>query len=381
MFTYQKTNRYFAQIARGLEQYGAEELREIGCSDVKPMFMGIYFNADLATLYRANYMSRLCTKILAPLLTFDCHSTKYLYKTARKIEWHHLLSSANTFAVNASVTGSKIKHSQYAALCLKDAVVDHFRDRSGVRPNIDTETPDLRFYLRIENNRAIISLDTSGGSLHRRGYRQISVEAPMQETVAAAIIRFSKWEGTTPLLDPMCGSGTILTEALMHCCRIPAGFLRKKFGFEMMPEYDQTLWHTIKTEENSKIRRLPKRILFGSDVSPDATIAARRNCDLLPHGKGIEIRTSRYADISLPPKSIIITNPPYGIRLNPEENVGHFMRELGDFLKKQHQCTAAYLYLGRLELIADTGLRPVWQKKLMNGGLAGALAKFTFPRS
>ncbi|MEW6291259.1 MAG: THUMP domain-containing protein [Thermodesulfobacteriota bacterium] len=376
MFTYQKTNRYFAQIARGLEQYGAEELAGLGCREVKAKFMGIYFDADLATLYRANYMSRLCTRILAQLLTFDCHSTKYLYKTARKIDWHQLLSEKNTFAINASVTGSHIKHSQYAALCLKDAIVDHFRDRTGIRPDVDTENPDLWFHLRIERNRAIISLDTSGGSLHRRGYRQMSVEAPMQETVAAAIIRLSNWDGNTPLIDPMCGSGTILTEALMHRCQIPAAYLRKKFGFAMMPEYDQGLWDQVRAEANSGIKRLPGGLLTGSDASPEAVKAALHNCRLLPHGDKIIIKNKRYQDISPPPDAIIVTNPPYGIRLKQSEGAERFIRELGDFLKRQQRCAAAYLYLGRPELVKEIGLRPAWQKNLMNGGLEGVLVRF-----
>jgi len=376
MFTYQKTNRYFAQIARGLEQYGAEELAGLGCREVKPKFMGIYFDADPATLYRANYMARLCTRILAQLLTFDCHSTKYLYKTARKIDWHELLSEKNTFAVNASVTGSHIKHSQYAALCLKDAIVDHFRDRTGIRPNIDTENPDVWFHLRIERNRAIISLDTSGGSLHRRGYRQLSVEAPMQETVAAAIIRLSNWDGTTPLIDPMCGSGTILTEALMHRCRIPAAYLRRKFGFEMMPEFDQGLWDRVRAEANSSIQRLPGGLLTGSDVSAEAVKAAQHNCRMLPHGDKIIIKNKRYQDIAPTRDAIIVTNPPYGIRLKQNEGAERFMRELGDFLKRQQHCTAAYLYLGRPELVKELGLRTAWQKPLLTGGLEGILVRF-----
>lgn len=374
MFTYQKTNRYFAQIARGLEKYGAEELAALGCREITPKFMGVYFDADPATLYRVNYMSRLCTRVLAQLLTFDCHSTKYLYKTARKIDWHGLLSEKQTFAINASVTGSHIKHSQYAALCLKDAIADHFRDRCGIRPDVDTENPDVWFHLRIERNRAIISLDTSGGSLHRRGYRQMSVEAPMQETVAAAIIRFSKWDGSVPLVDPLCGSGTILAEALMHYCHIPAGFLRKKFGFEMMPEFDRELWHRVRAEANGRIQRLPAGLLAGSDSSAEAVKAAQHNCRLLPHGDSISIKNKRYQEITLPRSAVIVTNPPYGIRLKQKEGAEPFIRELGDFLKRKVR-GSAYLYLGKPELAKEIGLRPVWEKPLMNGGLEGVLVK------
>lgn len=373
MFTYQKTNRYFAQIARGLEKFGAEEITNLGARDVKSAFMGIYFSGDLATLYRVNYKSRLCTRILAPLLTFDCHSTKYLYQTARKVEWHNLLTENSTFAIKASVAGSRIKHSQYAALCLKDAIADHFRDRCGIRPNIDTEHPDLWFNLRIDRNKAIISIDTSGGSLHRRGYRQESVEAPMQETVAAAIIRMSGWDGKTPLLDPMCGSGTIISEALMHACRIPAGFLRQRFGFEMMQEFDPALWQQVKTEANNNIRRLPKGLISGSDIAPAAVKAARTNLAMLPHGDSIPIATKPYQQIRLTEQTVLVTNPPYGIRLQEKKGTDQFLRELGNFIKDQTNLTAAFIYLGKEELVKDTGLKPAWEKVLFNGGLEGRL--------
>ncbi|MCK5227335.1 MAG: class I SAM-dependent RNA methyltransferase, partial [Desulfobulbaceae bacterium] len=167
MFTYQKTNRYFAQIASGLEELGATELSELGATDTKPAFRGIYFDADKETLYRINYMSRLFTTVLAPLLRFDCHSTKYLYKTAKKINWQDLLTLDTTFAISANVTHSRIRHSQYAAQCMKDAIVDLFRDKTGKRPSVDTKDPDVRLNLHVENNKATIYLDTSGGSLHR----------------------------------------------------------------------------------------------------------------------------------------------------------------------------------------------------------------------
>ena len=199
-------------------------------------------------MYRVNYMTRLATRVLAPLLTFDCHSDKYLYKTAYSIPWSELLSVKSTFAIDANVTASRIKHSQYAAQKLKDAIVDQFREESGVRPNVETRDPDIWLNLFIRNNKATISFDTSGGSLHRRGYRVASVEAPMQETVAAAIIRYTGWDGARQLYDPMCGSGTLLAEAAMHYCRIPAGYLRKKFGFMRLPDFNNSLWKKIKQD-------------------------------------------------------------------------------------------------------------------------------------
>lgn len=376
MFTYQKTNRYFAQIAQGLEQLGVEELEKLGAQEVTTSFRGIYFNADLATLYRVNYMSRLCTRILAPLLSFDCHSTKYLYQTAQKIKWEQLLDKDTTFAIKASVAQSKISHSQYASLCLKDAIVDYFRDREGSRPSIDKISPDVWFHLRVDRNKAIISLDTSGGSLHRRGYRLESVEAPMQETVAATIIHLTKWDGSTPIIDPMCGSGTLLCEALMHHCHIPASYLRKKFGFEMMPEFDASLWQTVKTEQNNKIRGLAKGLLSGSDNSPEAIAAAKKNSLALPHGDRITYKTKPYQDTKLAKNSIIVTNPPYGIRLKSKNEIAPFMADFGNFLKSKCKGSTVFVYLGKPELITHIHLKPRWKKPLKNGGLDGILLKY-----
>ncbi|MBW2522484.1 MAG: class I SAM-dependent RNA methyltransferase, partial [Deltaproteobacteria bacterium] len=178
MFSYQKSGRYFAQVATGLEELGRQELQQLGAREVKSGYRGFYFSADRATLYRINYCGRILSRVLAPLLRFDCHSDKYLYKTAAKIDWFALLSLKETFAVRANVSHSNIKHSQFAAQRLKDAIVDRFRQETGKRPSVDTREPDVLFNLHIGNNRATIYLDTSGASLHRRGYRLESVTAP-----------------------------------------------------------------------------------------------------------------------------------------------------------------------------------------------------------
>lgn len=376
MFTYQKTNRYFAQIARGLEDPGAEELTELGASEVKPAYRGIYFNADKKTLYRINYHSRLCTRILAPLLQFDCHSTKYLYKTAIKMDWSQLLSSRNTFAINATTANSNIRHSQYAGLTLKDAIADHFLDKYDARPSVDKRNPDVWLNLRIDRNKATISLDTSGGSLHRRGYRKETVEAPMQETVAAAIVRFSDWHGAQPLLDPMCGSGTLLCEALMHYCSIPAAYLRRHFGFEMMPDFDADAWKQVKKEGNSQIRRLPKGLITGSDKDNQAIAAAKANCGMLPHGERIVLQTKKYQDIKSAADTCIVSNPPYGLRLQRNQDMAGFIKKLGVFLKKRCPDSTAFLYFGNPDRMKDIGLKAAWKKPLMNGGLDGLLVKY-----
>jgi putative N6-adenine-specific DNA methylase len=377
MFTYQKSGRYFAQIAEGLEDLGRKQLQELGARDIKPGYRGFYFSADKASLYRLSYCSRLLSRVLAPLILFDCHSAKYLYKTACKIDWASLIDLKDTFAVKANVSHSKITHSQYASLRLKDAIVDVFRSNTGERPNVDTKTPDVLFNLYIQNNKATIYLDTSGGSLHRRGYRLQSIVAPMQEIVAAAIIRLSGWDGSRPLVDPMCGSGTLLCEAMMHYCRIPAGFLRNKFGFEALPDFDAKIWTSVKQEADNRIRDLPLGLINGSDKSGEAVEAARTNSTNFLQGKNIALSVKPFQNIKSLKDYVIVCNPPYGIRMDTDAEIKDFMKQLGDFLKQRCRGGEAYLYFGNRELIKSIGLKPAWKKVLISGGLDGRLVKYS----
>jgi len=376
MFTYQKSGRYFAQIGGELDDLAEKELRELGAKDIKPGHMGFYFSADKAALYRINYSSRLLTRILAPLIRFDCHSAKYLYKTAAKIDWPSLFSKEKTFAVKANVSHSRINHSHYAALCLKDAVVDVFRDKTGKRPDVETKTPDILLNLHIQNNKATVYLDTSGTSLHRRGYRSLSVAAPMQEVVAAAIIRMSGWDGSRPLVDPMCGSGTLLCEAVMHYSRIPAGYLRQKFGFESLPDFDAEIWHTVKRAADSCIRELPPGLIAGSDKSSEAISAAKKNLANLPRTQNVTLSVKPFQETGLLENSFIICNPPYGIRMNTDAEIKKFMKQIGDFLKQRCKGSEAYIYFGNRELIKSIGLKPTWKKILKSGGLDGRLVRY-----
>lgn len=375
-FEYIQSRRFFAQIAGGMEEFGKEELAELGAADIKTAFRGLYFNADNKVLYTVNYQSRLITRLLAPLLTFDCHSTDYLYKTAKAIPWQEIFSADHTFAVYATVSDSKITHSKYASLRLKDAIVDYFRELTGIRPNVEKQYPDIWINLHIEHNRAVISVDTSGGSLHRRGYRKQTGTAPMQETLAAAIIRLTGWEGKKPLIDPMCGSGTLLLEAMMHYCHIPAAYLRQKFGFEFLPDFDRKLWQRVRKNADAKIRELPEDLICGSDISRSAVGQSIRNSQSFPQGRGIPFNTKDYRDIKLVHDSMIVTNPPYGIRMGKGSDLTRFYQELGDFLKQRCQGSTAYIYFGEREYIKNIGLKPTWKIPLVNGALDGRLVKY-----
>ncbi|MGV1097925.1 THUMP domain-containing class I SAM-dependent RNA methyltransferase [Thiovibrio sp. JS02] len=376
MFVYQKNNSYFAQVPENVEELAAAELAALGAEQLNPVFRGLHFVADQATLYRVVYQTRLCTRILAPLIHFDCHSTKYLYKTAMNISWPELFRLDQTFVITANVSDSKITHSQYASLCLKDAIVDQFQQQLGSRPNVDKLNPDLIFNLHIHRNTAVISLDVSGGSLHRRGYRRESVEAPMQESLAAAIVAFSGWDGDRPLLDPLCGSGTLLCEALMRYCQVPAGYLRLEFGFMHLPDFAASVWQGVKAVADGRIRPLPDGLIQGSDAAKAAIKAARSNLRNLPSGERVSLRPARFQELAPISDAVLIANPPYGVRLGAQAEAAALIQELGSFLKHRCAGSTAFIYFGSKELMKNIGLRPAWKKPLSNGGLPGVLAKY-----
>jgi putative N6-adenine-specific DNA methylase len=375
MAVYQETHRFFAQIPDGAEAVAATDLERFGATDIEVGYRGLYFTADRVVLYRIAYGALTVTRVLAPLVVFQCHSPEYLYKRAQSIAWTDLFTARHTFAVFATVSNSTIRHSQYAALKVKDAVVDQFRDRTGERPNVETIDPDVWINLYLHANRATISLDVSGGSMHRRGYRVESVEAPMQETVAAALIALTEWDGSTPLLDPMCGSGTLLCEALLRYCHVPSGYLRRRLGVEFLPDFDASAWERVRREADAAIRPLPEGMIRGSDASADAVHAARRNAARLPGGASVEIERRRFEDIERVDGHTIVCNPPYGLRIGRRDAMPDFMRNFGDFLKRRCAGSRAFVYFGNREMIKSLGLRPSWKKPLASGGLDGRLVK------
>jgi len=375
-YKYRQDSRYFAQIAEGIKHAGAQELSELGAKDIALEYRGIYFRADKATLYRINYLTRLVSRCLAPLKSFACPDTDVLYKNAKQITWEDFFAPGSTFAVFANVSDSEISHSRYASLRLKDAVADYFRERTGSRPNVSVRDPDVLLNLHIRHDKAEISIDTSGGALHRRGYRIEAVSAPMQETVAAAIIRFAKWDGSLPLYDPMSGSGTLLCEALMHYCHIPAGIFRNKFGFECLPDFDGVIWKQVKKNADTDIRPLPRGLIAGSDISEKAVAIARTNIMGLHHGKNVMIERSDFRSLPAFGKHVIVANPPYGIRMGADEDLGAFYKDLGDFLKLKCTGSSAYIYFGDRAYIKKVGLKASWKKPIRAGGLDGRLVKY-----
>jgi putative N6-adenine-specific DNA methylase len=376
MYEYQKNRRFFAQAPGQMEALCAEELNELGATNTELAYRGVYFDADNEALYRINYTSRLLSRVLAPLMTFRCADARVLTTTARKTPWEKLFRVDQTFSITASVAKSTITNSLYAAQCLKDGIADHFRDVSkGRRPSVDTVNPDVRLNLRIEKDLAVLSLDTSGESLHKRGYRLLAGEAPMQETLAAAIIRLTGWDGEKPLWDCMCGSGTLLCEALMHYCRIPAQMLRENFGFYHMPDFDASLWKKVKAECDAQIRPLPEGLISGSDISQRVLNVAEENLSRLPYSDAVALFARDFRHVKHFENGVLLANPPYGIRMGEYEAVKELYRDLGDFLKQRCTGSTAFIYTGDPALRKEIGLRTSRRVPLVNGKLEGVLVR------
>ncbi len=379
MFIYQKNNTYFGQIPDDIKAYGVQELAELGITQATPVKHGVYFTASLDAVMRAVYQSRLFIRILAPLSRFNCRHTDDLYRFALRFPWDLFMTLYDTFAVNATVTDSEITHSKFASLRVKDAIADQFRKRTGRRPSVDTQQPDFSVNLHIHKNTATLSVDLSGGSMHRRGYRIASVPAPMQETLAAAILRISGWKGDKPLYDPMCGSGTFLSEAGMIAAKLPSGYLKKRFGFESLPEFDRDAWMAVRAQADAAVTDIPAGRIAGSDVDQTAVNATRDNLRELRIHRSIRVKPVDFRKLKPITDSIIVCNPPYGKRIGPNDTdmpIDAFYKHFGDFLKQNCKGCTAYIYVGDPVSGKYIGLKSSLRMPLTNGGLDGRLLRY-----
>ena len=373
---YLKHHKYFAQVAGSLEKHAALELTNLGAEVIQEISRGVRFTCATETLYRIVYNSRLVQRVLAPLISFQCHSEKYLYNQAHaNLDWTSLFKVTDTFAIVTNVSNSHISNSLYAGQVLKDAICDQFRDKYNARPDFSVKEADILFNLYINDNWATISIDLAGHSLHKRGYRKGMTLAPLQETLAAAVVMLSGWEGRNTFYDPMCGSGTLLAEALMRQCRIPAGYLRKDKAIAFLPDFDEVLWNKVRRESDAAIRPLPQGLISGSDISAGNIEHTRKNLQSLPYGDKVELTVSRFQDLPKIPNRTIVTNPPYGVRLGDTDSTRKLYNDLGDWLKQKCPASEAYVLCGNADLVKDLRLRASWKKSLKNGDLETKLAK------
>ncbi len=373
---YQRTGRYFAVVAGSLERHAAQELERLGAKTEQPVPRGFAFTCDPTTLYRVLYCSRMAQRVLAPLVSARCLNEKQLYALAADaLDWTALFDIKESFGVQTNVSGSRISHSLYAGQVLKDAICDSFRRRYGTRPDFATRDARINFNLHIKDDLATIALDLSGTSLHKRGYRKEASSAPLQETLAATLVQLSGWDGSRALLDPMCGSGTILAEALMHYCRIPAAYLRPENGLRFLPDFSAQNYAQVRKEADGAIRPLPPDLICGSDISPKNVLIARANLSALPYGECVRLEVSRFQDLERQSGRCVLTNPPYGVRLGDDDSTRELYHELGDFLKQKCPGSENYILCGDKTLVPELRLRAHWKKNLKNADLDVVLAK------
>ncbi|WP_234859133.1 THUMP domain-containing class I SAM-dependent RNA methyltransferase [Aquimarina aquimarini] len=368
----------FKMVAKtfyGFEEILASELRKLGAQQVEIGNRMVSFYGDTGFMYKANLCLRTALKILKPIASKRIRNEKDLYDFIQSINWSSYLSHEDTFAIYATVNSTIFTHSRFISLKTKDAIVDKFRKEGGERPNVDTEYPDLTINIHIQQDLCTVSLDSSGGSLHHRGYRTITNIAPINEVLAAGLLLLSGWDGQSDFLDPMCGSGTLAIEAAMIACNIPANLNRKEFAFEKWLDWDMDLFEKIEEACLNKVRDF-KYSIIGMDKAPSAVRKARTNVENANLSDYISIKEDNFFDTKKETENHLhmVFNPPYGERL--QLNVEEFYAQIGDTLKQSYPGTNAWFITSNLEGLKHVGLRPSRKIKVFNGKLESKLVKY-----
>ncbi len=368
----------FKMVAKtffGFEEILAKELQQLGAQDVEIGTRMVSFKGDKGFMYKANLSLRSALKILKPIYHFRAFNDQSLYKGIQGIDWSKYLNANQTFVIDTTIHSDNFKHSQFVSQKAKDAIVDQFREKFGQRPSIDKDFPDLRINIHIDRDQCSVALDTSGASLHHRGYRTATNIAPINEVLAAGMLLLSGWDGSSHFLDPMCGSGTILVEAAMIACNIPANINRKEFAFEKWNDWDNDLFDQIIDSLMKRTREFHHTIV-GYDKAPSAVQKAKDNVQNANLEDYISISQANFFDTkkgTVGPLHMVF-NPPYGERLDIE--LERFYRELGDTLKNNYPNTNAWFITANLEALKYVGLRPSRKIKLFNGSLEARLVKY-----
>lgn len=367
--------RMIAKTLYGFESILAKELLDLGAMDIKEGNRMVSFTGDKGFMYKANLCLRTAIKILKPYESFTANSEEELYENIKKLPWEKLMDVNGTLAIDSAVHSDIFTHSQYVALKSKDAIVDRFREKFGKRPDVDLDFPDLRINIHIENNFCNVSLDSSGDSLHKRGYRTATNIAPINEVLAAGMLLMSGWDGQCDFLDPMCGSGTIPIEAAMIACNIPPNLNRKEFAFEKWSDWDEDLYEKIEASALKKVRDFHFKIK-GYDKAPSAVMKAKDNVTNANLSDFITIEQKSFFESQKQNEGYLhmLFNPPYGERL--EIDIEEFYGNIGDTLKQGYPGTHAWFIATNFDAIKSVGLRASRKIKLYNGPLEGRLLKY-----
>lgn len=366
--------KLIAKTFMGLEPVLAQELIQLGANNVETGRRMVSFTGDKEMMYRANFQLHTAIRILKPIHTFKARSAEEVYDEIQKIEWSNYLDNKKTFSVDSVVYSEEFRNSRFVTYKVKDAIVDWFREKTGTRPNISVSNPDIRLNIHIAEDDATLSLDSSGESLHRRGYRQESVEAPLNEVLAAGMILMTGWKGDTDFIDPMCGSGTIAIEAALIARNISPGVFRKEFAFEKWADFDQELFDTIYNDD-SKEKEFTHHI-YGYDIDMKAVNTARINVKAAGLSKEVTIEQADFKDFQTPTeKSIMVTNPPYGERISTPNLLATY-KMIGERLKHTFAGNDAWILSYREECFEQIGLKPSIKIPVFNGSLECEFRKY-----
>ena len=363
-----------AKTFQGLENVLAEELTQLGANNIQVGRRMVSYTGDLEMLYRSNFQLRTAIRVLKPIKHFRATSADEVYEAVKAIDWTQYLTNETTFAVDSVVYSTEFRHSKFVAYKVKDAIVDQFREKTGNRPNIRVSNPDIQLNMHIAEYDCTLSLDSSGESLHRRGYRQEAVEAPLNEVLAAGIILMTGWRGETDFIDPMCGSGTLPIEAALIAKNMAPGLFRQGYAFEKWPDFDAELFERIYNDDSQE-REFTHHI-YGYDTNRAAVAIAERNVKAAGLTNDVSIQFQDFADFTQPQeKSILVTNPPYGERIKPDDLLGLY-KMIGTQFKKQFVDNEAWVLSYREECFDAIGLKASLKVPLYNGSLECELRKY-----
>ncbi|WP_319422563.1 THUMP domain-containing class I SAM-dependent RNA methyltransferase [Pleurocapsa sp. FMAR1] len=369
-------NDYFATTSRGLEEVAAQELIRIGAKNVRTDFTGVHFQGDRELLYRANLWTRTTFRILMPIARIKSFDGDELYRNVQKLDWEEYLDPNMTIAVTCTGKSKNLNHTHFTALQIKNAIVDLQKSRRGKRSSVDTENPDLIINAHIDQKHCILSLDSSGSSLHRRGYRPAMGDAPMKETLAAALLEMAEWTPDLPFLDPMCGSGTLPIEATLKALDIAPGLYRD-FSFQTWLDYDHDLWQSLLKQASDRQKNSIDIPIIGSDRDLKIIRQAFANAESSGLEDYVKFARQEVSTIEAPAdRGVLICNPPYGVRLGNEAELGELYKLLGDIFKQRFRGWTAYILTGSMKLSRQVGLRTSKRIKLYNGAIPCTLLKY-----
>ena len=371
-----RSESFFAPCPRGLEALLAGELDSFGAREVEAVPGGVVFAGTWETCYRANLWSRIASRVLWRVARFDYRGEDDVYAAARKVDWRRFFAVERSIRVNVTAQHSPLKSLEFVTLRVKDAVCDRFRDATGKRPDVDRASPDVRVHVFLEAERGALYLDTSGEPLFKRGWRAAQAEAPLRENLAAGIVMLSGWNADQPLLDPMCGGATLLSEAAA-LARARAPGLRRAFGFEKLDVHDRALWERLREEAGRVPKSAPRLQLFGSDRDEEALAQARRNLAAAGVERWVTLERADVLERQAPaPNGVMIANPPYGERLGSKDALAEFYPKLGAALKRRFPGWRCHFFTADLRLPKLVRLQPARRVPLYNGALECRLYEF-----